>query len=203
MTEENKPKRQQPVRAFGEQEPTSLEWRMLQAGYTHEQIAEHHRRNKPGLDALMETLDRNRTPEQEAKQGSIIREMMDHTDPWKFTYSPYSRVASPLGDKRPLNLIPGVSPDTLALIHRQEAWPIESSADEFTTRLEERKRIINEYALLDPFHAKLYPRRIKFVPGFIETLEDHLADIERMRLRKRANRRKTTKKRKQRLMGKR
>jgi hypothetical protein len=93
----------------------------------------------------------------------------------------------------------GVSQETLALIHRQEAWPVESMSVE--ERLKNRRELMAKVSIEDLHRG--FSRRVKFAPGFIDTLEDHLDDIERMRLRKRKNRRKTTKKRKQRLMGKR
>ena len=101
--------------------------------------------------------------------------------------------------------VPGVSRETLEQFHRMESvdfMPPEKSGMSYEQRLEERKRIINEFALLNPFHSKLYQRRITFKKEFMDVLEI-VEDKERMRLRKRTNRRKTTKKRKQRLMGKR
>lgn len=93
--------------------------------------------------------------------------------------------------------VEGVSSDILAQLHRMESvdfMPPETSGMSYEQRLEERKRIINEFALLNPFHAKLYPQRITFKKEFMERLEI-VEDRERMRVRKNSRRRKAAKKR--------
>lgn len=81
----------------------------------------------------------------------------------------------------------------------------ETSAMPLEQRLEERKHFLRQYGNLDT--ALLYPhrmRRITLPKEFVGWMEQQvIQDIERMRLRKRANRRKAGKKRKQHLMGKR